>query len=78
MDNLDQRHPAADGESNIGWIIQGASRKHKTQATETCFIGGLAGDTSGEKQVLGDKSHGAEIKKCHMLPTKSVSLIPEL
>ena len=69
MDVLDTNHPAADGTSSIGWSMQGASQKCKTLATKTCFISGLAVDTTAEQLVLGAKVHGVAITNCHMLPT---------
>ena len=66
--DFDEKHPEADDKSNTGWSIHGARRKHRTTVTETCFIGGLAEDTTAEQLVLGAKIHGVEIKKSHMLP----------
>ena len=46
-----------------------ATRKSRpTQATGTCFIGGLAAETTSEEVIAAAKEHGVTMIKCHILP----------
>ena len=57
------------GISQTGWSIQGVIRKpRKTQATDICFIGGLAVETTAEELCEAAKDHGVTIVKCLILP----------